>query len=349
MARHYGGSINPGSVPSSVEAPGAFNSFEQGRQRQLDAWPSDITALPSVVPGAYLFALSSGGVDSSSTSFLLPDGRAVSRTSYVELFNAIGTTYGVGDGSTTFNLPDLTSSYNYLKTTTTSGATLAQLSGVAVLPSHTHTVNGISTVYSQPTACGPSGNNRNMTATTVNVGNKGSANGNEARHRQVIPLISPITTAIPIGFLCPFLLPENESVVAASLSASSFAVLSGQLLSKDTYPALFNNINYLYGSGDDSVSFRLPDFTGLFPKNILGLNPTTPQVSGVLPSGYILDDFAQHSHTATFQLTNVTTNCPGPSSAGSSVGSPPTGGSSVGSATENRPNNISVVYAIRLE
>jgi microcystin-dependent protein len=35
------------------------------------------------------------------------NGSAVSRTTYAKLFTAIGTTYGVGDGSTTFNLPDL--------------------------------------------------------------------------------------------------------------------------------------------------------------------------------------------------------------------------------------------------
>lgn len=34
-------------------------------------------------------------------------GQAVSRTTYAKLFGVIGTTYGAGDGSTTFNLPDL--------------------------------------------------------------------------------------------------------------------------------------------------------------------------------------------------------------------------------------------------
>lgn len=38
--------------------------------------------------------------------YLLCDGRAVSRTTYAALFAWVGTTYGVGDGSTTFNLPD---------------------------------------------------------------------------------------------------------------------------------------------------------------------------------------------------------------------------------------------------
>jgi microcystin-dependent protein len=39
--------------------------------------------------------------------YLFCNGAAVSRTTYARLFNAIGTTYGVGDGFSTFNLPDL--------------------------------------------------------------------------------------------------------------------------------------------------------------------------------------------------------------------------------------------------
>lgn len=40
------------------------------------------------------------------TGWLLCDGSAVSRITYADLFTAIGTAFGVGDGSTTFNLPD---------------------------------------------------------------------------------------------------------------------------------------------------------------------------------------------------------------------------------------------------
>lgn len=43
----------------------------------------------------------------SRAGALACDGSAVSRSVYAALFGAIGTTYGVGDGSTTFNLPDL--------------------------------------------------------------------------------------------------------------------------------------------------------------------------------------------------------------------------------------------------
>ena len=41
------------------------------------------------------------------TGYLLCDGAAISRATYAALFAVIGTIYGVGDGSTTFNLPNL--------------------------------------------------------------------------------------------------------------------------------------------------------------------------------------------------------------------------------------------------
>ena len=45
--------------------------------------------------------------NSLPVGFLLCDGSTVSRTTYADLFDAIGTTYGVGDGSSTFGLPSL--------------------------------------------------------------------------------------------------------------------------------------------------------------------------------------------------------------------------------------------------
>lgn len=56
-----------------------------------------------VPPGAVLpFAMAS-----TPSGWLVANGAAVSRTLYRALFTAIGTLYGIGDGSTTFNLPDL--------------------------------------------------------------------------------------------------------------------------------------------------------------------------------------------------------------------------------------------------
>lgn len=47
------------------------------------------------------------GAATAPTGWLLCDGSAVSRTTYADLFTAISTTYGTGNGSTTFNVPDM--------------------------------------------------------------------------------------------------------------------------------------------------------------------------------------------------------------------------------------------------
>lgn len=63
-------------------------------------------------------------------------GAAVSRTDYANLFAEIGTTWGVGDGSTTFNLPDLRERTPLGRNTTGSYQTLGQVGGSM---SHSHT------------------------------------------------------------------------------------------------------------------------------------------------------------------------------------------------------------------
>jgi microcystin-dependent protein len=72
------------------------------------------------------------------TGYLLCAGAAVSRVTYATLYALIGTTYGVGDGSTTFNLPDLRGRMPF----GVSGSyALASTGGSAdaVVVTHTHT------------------------------------------------------------------------------------------------------------------------------------------------------------------------------------------------------------------
>lgn len=64
------------------------------------------TYLPAVVGAVVAFAGST-----SPAGWLLCDGSAVSRTTYAALFAVIGTTYGSGNGSTTFNLPNLVNKF----------------------------------------------------------------------------------------------------------------------------------------------------------------------------------------------------------------------------------------------
>ena len=58
----------------------------------------------NVPPTASLLAYAGS---TAPAGWLLCGGQAVSRTTYATLFGIIGTTYGAGDGSTTFNVPDL--------------------------------------------------------------------------------------------------------------------------------------------------------------------------------------------------------------------------------------------------
>src|SRR5260370_2958908 len=47
------------------------------------------------------------GASAPNTAFAIPIGQAISRATYATLFALTGTTFGAGDGSTTFNVPDL--------------------------------------------------------------------------------------------------------------------------------------------------------------------------------------------------------------------------------------------------
>ena len=64
---------------------------------------SNLTGIVAMPTGAVV----PFGGSSAPTGFLLCAGQAVSRSTYSALFGVISTTYGTGDGSSTFNLPDL--------------------------------------------------------------------------------------------------------------------------------------------------------------------------------------------------------------------------------------------------
>lgn len=71
--------------------------------------------------------------------WLLCDGQAVSRTAYAALFAAIGTTYGAGDGSTTFNLPNVKG--RIIVGQDTGQAEFATRGGIGGAKGHYHNVN----------------------------------------------------------------------------------------------------------------------------------------------------------------------------------------------------------------
>lgn len=79
------------------------------------------------------------GGSTAPAGYLLCDGAAVSRTVYANLFAVIGTFFGSGDGSTTFNVPDSRQKFYLNKAATGTGSTLGG-SGGAI--DHNHSLEG---------------------------------------------------------------------------------------------------------------------------------------------------------------------------------------------------------------
>jgi microcystin-dependent protein len=115
----------------------------------------------SVVPAGSLIMWTTG---TAPTGWLLCAGAAVSRSTYAGLFAVIGTTFGVGDGSTTFNVPNYTNRMPYGTTVGTTGG-----SADAVVVSHTHTATvtdpgHFHNIYNPNGAGGTPGNDLNINA-----------------------------------------------------------------------------------------------------------------------------------------------------------------------------------------
>lgn len=112
---------------------------------QSPTW-TDARAVSALVPaGAVQFF----ATPAAPMGWLVCNGSAVSRATYSALFAAIGTTYGSGDGATTFNLPNLEGRVPVGKDAADAdfsamgktGGTKAHTLTAAQMPSHTHTQN----------------------------------------------------------------------------------------------------------------------------------------------------------------------------------------------------------------
>lgn len=89
------------SVPVNGDPMDADNDLAAVVQKLLNMMGGSLqTATPTGTVASY-------AGNAAPDGWLLCDGRAVSRSTYPALFNVLGTRYGAGDSSTTFNLPDL--------------------------------------------------------------------------------------------------------------------------------------------------------------------------------------------------------------------------------------------------
>jgi len=139
--------------------------------------------------------------------FIWGQGQNVSRTAYPELFSAYGTTFGAGDGSSTFGIPDLRgrvlahpdSGTGRLSTILSAGGALGGVGGeqvhyltTAELAAHAHTLGGHTHTYSDTTSGQSANHTHNYTAPT-GVTNAASGSGGAAAG------VTTATTANSVG------------------------------------------------------------------------------------------------------------------------------------------------------
>lgn len=113
--------------------------------------------------------VATGRATAPSAAWLICDGAAVSRATYSALFTAIGTTYGAGDGSSTFNLPDFRQRVPMGKAASGTGSTLGGTGGSKdnTLVQHTHVQNA---------------HTHSGTSADQNQGHTHASNGSNAPH-----------------------------------------------------------------------------------------------------------------------------------------------------------------------
>jgi len=115
----------------------AGDIFTDGELRHRGNFPVEPVGVIHMFAGA-----------TAPAGFLICDGSPVSRTTYAALFTAIGTLYGVGNGTSTFNLPDFRGRGAMGKDATTDFDTLGKTGGekkhtqtVAEMPKHGHSLD----------------------------------------------------------------------------------------------------------------------------------------------------------------------------------------------------------------
>jgi microcystin-dependent protein len=125
--------------------------------------------------------------NTAPTGYLKANGAAISRTTYSTLFTAIGTTFGVGDGSTTFNVPDLRGEFirgwddaRGVDSGRGFGSTQAELVGP-----HTHPFTVIANATTDAGSGALAGGGYNVGSDGSYSGNTSNPSGAETRPRNI--------------------------------------------------------------------------------------------------------------------------------------------------------------------
>jgi len=342
--RKIGGITGLGDDPTPTSARGSWSREEQYYFKRRGKWPIFPSGPIALAPGDYFFAASSGVVMTSGVSFVPAQGTTVDRVEYSTLFDTIGTNFGNGDGVNTFTLPKVADQFGYLK------ADITKPSGIyssGTLPAHQHDFYAFN-------GTGSLGQGVEQT-TPVLVSGFSSYDGsyNNGRFKEAVCCIASADIDYPVGSVLSVMLPVDVETLASTIP-SNLVIASGQALSRTAYPDLWSRFGTLYGNGDGSTTFNIPDYRGVFIRGLQGSNNgLRVQPSGaVTGSGYFESTVHRHRHQwgpkSAHPPNSQNPSGPDVGTIGGEAYAGDTSTSNIGSA-EGHPRNITCVHLLVVE
>lgn len=240
------------------------------------AWGTTLNTATSSQDGSLALGTSIGGYwFTPPTDYLFEDGSAISRTTYSALFALIGTTYGAGDGSTTFNLPDSRGRVTVNQNASDAEfATIGEKYGeethtmsLAELPAHSHEqyVTALSggTAVRNDYGADAAGGIYSQGVNTASTGSGAARNNIQPSIVKEFAIkytqVDPAATTAQVG---------TSLDGYWSSAPSGYLIENGAAVSRTTYAALFASIGTTYGAGDGSTTFNLPDSRGRVAVNM---------------------------------------------------------------------------------
>jgi prepilin-type N-terminal cleavage/methylation domain-containing protein len=201
--------------------------------------------------------------------YLLEDGSAISRTTYSDLYNLIGTTYGAGDGTTTFNIPDsrgratvgLSASDAEFNTVGEKYGEKSHTVTVNEIPSHAHGQN-VSANSGGPAVRNDYSNDNHGGIYPQGI-NDGPAGGGGASNVIQPSIVEQYAIKFRLATGTASTLSPGTTVQGYwSTIPTGYLSETGATVSRTTYSDLFGVISTTYGAGNGSTTFGIPNSQG---------------------------------------------------------------------------------------
>jgi microcystin-dependent protein len=238
------------------------------------------------------------------SGYLECNGAAVSRTMYPDLFDCIGTKYGAGDGSTTFNLPNKSFIESGNVPVFGNGKNLAFTDGSILFGPRTSSTSAMAYTTqaygkdvgaAQSSGTGLTSGKIAGVATKSLLGNTPENSGLIAEMQtssDVVYLIKAFDGQTPDSALIDITqyaqalanaqVPTGMILPCATDNPQTgYLLCDGSAVSRSTYSSLYSAIGTTWGSGDGSNTFNLPNLNGYWLK---GSSTAGSSVSAGLPN-----------------------------------------------------------------